>query len=84
MTKAIRFAQTGGPDVLEFQDIPQPDPGPGEIRVNNQAIGVISVQSTTSEGRFSENDLRLLNTIAANVGAAIHNAQLPIFDRTGE
>ena len=41
-----------------------------------QAIGVISVQSLTEEGRFKEDDVRLLNTIAANVGAAIRNAQL--------
>lgn len=46
------------------------------IPVNNQAIGVISVQSTTIEGRFNGDDLHLLTTIAANVGAAIHNAQL--------
>ncbi|MCP4362991.1 MAG: GAF domain-containing protein, partial [Chloroflexi bacterium] len=46
------------------------------ITVNQQAIGVISVQSTTKEGRFNEADMHLLATIAANVGAAIHNAQL--------
>jgi len=37
---------------------------------------VLSVQSTEEEGRFSDADLRLLTTIAANVGVAIHNAQL--------
>jgi GAF domain-containing protein/CheY-like chemotaxis protein/anti-sigma regulatory factor (Ser/Thr protein kinase) len=41
-----------------------------------QTIGVISVQSLTEEGKFREDDVRLLNTIAANVGAAIRNAQL--------
>ena len=41
-----------------------------------QAIGVISVQSLADEGKFNEDDVRLLNTIAANVGAAIRNAQL--------
>ncbi len=46
------------------------------IMVGKQAIGVISVQSTQEEGRFGEDDLRLLTTIAANVGAAIHNARL--------
>ncbi len=40
MTKAIRFARTGGPEVLEFADIPQPEPGAGEIRVSNRAIGL--------------------------------------------
>ncbi|HUM71002.1 MAG TPA: GAF domain-containing protein, partial [Chloroflexota bacterium] len=46
------------------------------ITVHNQAIGVVSVQSTTVEGRFTEDDLRLLTTIAATVGTAVHNAQL--------
>jgi GAF domain-containing protein/anti-sigma regulatory factor (Ser/Thr protein kinase) len=46
------------------------------IMVGDQAIGVISVQSTTQEGRFSEADMRLLGIIAANVGVAIQNARL--------
>ncbi len=46
------------------------------ILVGNQAIGVISVQSIEEEGRFGEDDSRLLATIAANVGVAIQNARL--------
>ena len=46
------------------------------IPVGSDVIGVLSVQSTEEEGRFSDADLRLLTTIAANVGVAIHNARL--------
>jgi signal transduction histidine kinase/DNA-binding response OmpR family regulator len=46
------------------------------IPVGSEVIGVLSVQSTEQEGRFSDADLRLLTTIAANVGVAIHNARL--------
>jgi PAS domain S-box-containing protein len=46
------------------------------IKAGRQPIGVISVQSTSKEGRFDEDDVRLLNTIAAYVGAAIQNARL--------
>ena len=46
------------------------------ILAGDRAIGVISVQSTTQEGRFSESDLTLLATIAANVGVAVQNARL--------
>jgi len=42
----------------------------------DEAIGVISVQSTTESGRFGEADQRLLGTLAANVGVAIQNARL--------
>ncbi len=46
------------------------------ILVGDIAIGVISVQSTQQEGRFGQDDVRLLSTIAANVGIAIQNARL--------
>ena len=46
------------------------------IVAGKQAIGVISVQSTSEKDRFDEADVHLLNTIAANVGAAINNARL--------
>ena len=38
--KAIRIAKTGGPDVLELQEIELPPPGPGQVRVKHTAIGV--------------------------------------------
>jgi signal transduction histidine kinase/CheY-like chemotaxis protein/tetratricopeptide (TPR) repeat protein len=46
------------------------------IVVRGKAIGVISVQSTREEGRFSAEDQKLLETLAAGVGVAIRNAQL--------
>jgi GAF domain-containing protein len=50
------------------------------VFVGGESIGVVSVQSTKQEGLFSENDQRLLSTIAANVGIAFQNARL--FDET--
>ena len=52
------------------------------IQLGDAAIGVISVQSTEQSGRFSDVDVRLLSTIAANVGVAIDNARL--FAQTSE
>jgi signal transduction histidine kinase/DNA-binding response OmpR family regulator len=46
------------------------------ILVGDEAIGAVSVQSIDEAGRFGENDVRLLSTIAANVGTAIRNARL--------
>jgi signal transduction histidine kinase/DNA-binding response OmpR family regulator/ligand-binding sensor domain-containing protein len=46
------------------------------IPVEDDIIGVLSVQSMTQEGRFNEEDKNLLNTIAINVGVALHNAEL--------
>jgi PAS domain S-box-containing protein len=52
------------------------------IFVSGKPVGVISVQSTEREGVFQLNDKHLLNTLAANVSAALHNAQL--FDEAQE
>ena len=46
------------------------------IPVEDEIIGVLSVQSMTQEGRFNEEDKNLLTTIATNVGVALHNAEL--------
>jgi signal transduction histidine kinase len=45
------------------------------ISVQDEYVGVVSVQSAKEEGRFGDDDLRLLTTIAANVGIAMQNAQ---------
>jgi GAF domain-containing protein len=44
------------------------------IIAGKKSIGVISVQRKKQGNRFSENDQRLLSTIAANVGIALQNA----------
>lgn len=40
MSRAIKFAKAGGPEVLEFVDVQTPDPGPAEVRIKVKAIGV--------------------------------------------
>jgi NADPH2:quinone reductase len=40
MAKAIRYARTGGPEVLEYVEVEVGEPGPGEARVRNHAIGL--------------------------------------------
>jgi signal transduction histidine kinase/DNA-binding response OmpR family regulator len=46
------------------------------IFVSSKAVGVLSVQSTSQERIFKDADSRLLSTIAAGVGTALHNAHL--------
>ena len=40
MVKAARFSQFGGPEVLEIADLPDPHPGPGQVRIAVRAAGV--------------------------------------------
>jgi len=39
MAKAVRFHETGGPDVLRVEEVAVGDPGTGEVRVRHQAVG---------------------------------------------
>ena len=38
--KAIRIHEFGGPEVMKYEDVPEPQPGPGEIRIKIIAAGV--------------------------------------------
>jgi len=40
MSKAIRIHAYGGPEVLKWEDVPLPDPGPGEALVQQEAVGL--------------------------------------------
>ncbi|SDC34138.1 NADPH2:quinone reductase [Massilia sp. PDC64] len=50
--KAIRFARTGGPEVLEYVDVEVGEPGPGEARVRNHAIGVNFIDTYFRSGLY--------------------------------
>lgn len=39
MAKAVRFHETGGPDVLRVEEVAVGDPGTGEVRVRHEAVG---------------------------------------------
>jgi len=50
--KAIRFAKTGGPEVLSLQDVELPPPGPGQVRVRHSAIGVNFIDTYQRSGLY--------------------------------
>ncbi|HMQ20288.1 MAG TPA: quinone oxidoreductase, partial [Sphingopyxis sp.] len=39
MAKAVRFHETGGPEVLRVEEVTVGDPGPGEVRIRHAAVG---------------------------------------------
>jgi NADPH2:quinone reductase len=51
--KAIRVHRHGGPDVLTFEDIDIGQPGPGEVRVRNRAIGLNFVDTYFRAGAYA-------------------------------
>ena len=40
MTKAIRIHTNGGPEVMKWEDVPTPEPGPGEALIRHHAVGL--------------------------------------------
>src|SRR6202795_1634646 len=52
MTKAIRFHQTGGPEVLRWEDIEVGEPGEGQARVRHTAVGVNFIDTYHRSGLY--------------------------------
>ncbi|MEU9042829.1 MULTISPECIES: NADP-dependent oxidoreductase [unclassified Kitasatospora] len=48
--KAVTVTQSGGPEVLRVGEVPDPQPGPGEVRVRVYAAGVQPVDLAIREG----------------------------------
>lgn len=52
MTKAIRFHETGGADVLKLEDVEVGEPGPGQARVRHSYIAVNFIDIYFRTGRY--------------------------------
>jgi len=54
MTKTVRFAVEGGPEVLELVDVELGDPGAGELRLRVEAIGLNRAEAMFRAGTYFE------------------------------
>jgi len=52
MSKAIRFHETGGPEVLKLEQVEVGDPGPGQARVRHTYIAVNFIDIYFRTGRY--------------------------------
>jgi len=52
MTKALRFHKTGGPEVLQLDDVQVGDPGDGQARVKHSAIGLNFIDTYHRSGLY--------------------------------
>jgi NADPH2:quinone reductase len=71
MPHAIRFHQTGGPEVLVWEEIEVDDPGPGEARVRHTAVGLNYVDIYMRRGLYAVPLPSGLGTEAAGVVEAV-------------
>ncbi|HSU77545.1 MAG TPA: quinone oxidoreductase, partial [Burkholderiales bacterium] len=67
MAKAMRFHRQGGPEVLQADDVPVGDPGPGQIRIRHTAIGVNFVDIYQRSGLYPMQ----MPATAGNEGAGV-------------
>lgn len=51
--KAIQITETGGPDVLNYVDLPTPKPGPGAVLVKAHSIGVCMPEIYVRKGVYA-------------------------------
>lgn len=49
---AIRFAETGGPDVLRYVETPDPSPAAGQVLIRHTAIGVNYIDTYHRNGLY--------------------------------
>src|SRR5215470_15289124 len=52
MVAAVRVHKTGGPEVLTYEDIPSPTPGPGQIKIKNHASGINFIDTYFRSGLY--------------------------------
>jgi NADPH2:quinone reductase len=52
MTHAIRFHETGGPEVLKWEEVEVGDPGEGQVRLRQTAIGLNYIDTYHRSGTY--------------------------------
>ena len=70
MAKAVRFHKQGGPEVMQYEDVQVPDPGPGQARIRHTAIGVNFVDIYQRSGLYPMQ----LPQVGGNEGAGVVEA----------
>jgi NADPH2:quinone reductase len=71
MAHAIRIHAHGGPEALRWEDVPVPDPGPGEARIRQRAIGVNFIDVYQRNGLYPAALPAVLGNEAAGVVEAV-------------
>jgi NADPH2:quinone reductase len=68
---AIEIAEIGGPEVLRYVEKPQPSPGPGEVLIKAEAIGVNYIDTYFRSGHYQRPLPFVLGTEVAGTVAAV-------------
>ncbi|MDT5199181.1 MAG: NADPH:quinone reductase, partial [Mycobacterium sp.] len=80
---AIEVAEIGGPEVLSYVEKPQPSPGPGEVLIKAEAIGVNFIDTYVRSGLYPRDLPFVPGTEVAGTVAAVGDGvtELHVDDR---
>ena len=80
---AIEIAETGGPEVLQYVEKPMPSPGPGEVVIKAEAIGVNFIDTYFRSGLYPREVPFVLGTEVCGTVEAVGDdvAALAVGDR---
>ncbi|MFD9473926.1 zinc-dependent alcohol dehydrogenase family protein [Streptomyces goshikiensis] len=76
MARTVRFHEIGGPEVLRLEDLETGEPGPGEVRIRVDAIGVNRADALFRGGRYIQ-PVRQLPATLGNEAAGVVEAVGP-------
>jgi NADPH:quinone reductase-like Zn-dependent oxidoreductase len=71
LVRAVRIHEDGGPDVLRYEEVPDPEPGPGEVLVALRAAGLNHLDLWVRKGLPSVPKPRILGADGAGEVAAL-------------
>src|SRR5580692_9725086 len=81
MSKAIRIHTNGGPEVMKWEDVPTPEPGPGEALIKHHAVGLNYIDVYFRTGLYKAPNMPLIigqegaGTVVA-IGANVSNVSV--------
>jgi NADPH:quinone reductase-like Zn-dependent oxidoreductase len=80
LVKAVRIHEDGGPDVLRYEDVPDPEPRPGEVLVALRAAGLNHIDVWVRKGLPSVPKPRILGAdgtgVVADLGEGVESFAL--------
>lgn len=69
--RAIQIDRFGTPDILDVVDVPEPEPGPGEVLIRTVASSINPVDDKTREGAIAEGTPPLPMTLGWDLAGVV-------------
>ncbi|WP_433236412.1 zinc-dependent alcohol dehydrogenase family protein [Streptosporangium sp. CA-135522] len=71
MARTVRFHEVGGPEVMRLEDLETGEPGPGEVRIRVDAIGINRAEMLFRSGQYIETVKQLPSGLGAEAAGVI-------------